>query len=116
VEEDETRDPLLEKLWQRVLEDWDNDKVHSALLEHAVRTHALPEIAGRYRALSDDPAKTELAQKRINAILLAATEMLMSMKTPPRAVTKVPLPITLTAVAICVTLLGWLALALWGRR
>lgn len=114
MREEEARDPLLESLWQRVLEDWDNDKTHAALLDHALRSQALPEIAGRYRALFDDPAKAEIAKKKIDAIMLAATEMLMSMKTPRPG--KVPLPITLTAVAICLTLLGWLALALWGRR
>jgi hypothetical protein len=114
VDDDEARDPLLETLWKRVLEDWDNDKAHAALLDHAVRSHALPEIAGRYRAFSNDPAKGEVAQKKTNAILVAATDMLMSLKTPRPG--KVPLPITLTAVAICLTMLGWLALALWGRR
>jgi hypothetical protein len=114
VDDDDARDPLLETLWERVLEDWDNDKAHAALLDHAVRSQALPEIAGRYRALSNDSAKGEVARKMTNAILVAATDMLMSVKTPRPG--KVPLPITLTAVAICLTMLGWLALALWGRR
>ena len=108
------QDPVLEELWKRVLENWDDDKKHGALLEHAVRTHALPEIAGRYRLLLGDPARAALAQKKITAIVTAATEMLVSMRTPRPG--KVPLPITLSAVAICLAMLSWLALALWGRR
>jgi hypothetical protein len=114
VPDDEVTDPLLEALWMRVVEDWDNDKAHAALLDHAMRTRALPEIAGRYRAFASDPAKAELAQKKITVIMTAATEMLISMRTPRPG--KVPLPITLSAVAICLAMLGWLALALWSRR
>jgi hypothetical protein len=114
VPDDEATDPILEALWARVLDNWDDDQTHAALLDHAVRAHALPEIAGRYRALVGDPAKAEVAHKNISAIVTAATQMLLSMKTPPPG--KVPLPITLSAVGICLVLLGWLALALWARR
>ena len=75
---------------------------------------SLAEIAGRYRTVASDPTKAEVAQKKINGIMAAATEMLMSMKTPRPG--KVPLPITLSALAICLTMLGWLAMVLWGRR
>jgi hypothetical protein len=105
---------LLEALWKRVIEDWEDEKTHAALLQHAVRVGALPEIAGRYRTVASDPTKAEVAQKKINGIMAAATEMLMSMKTPRPG--KVPLPITLSALAICLTMLGWLAMVLWGRR
>jgi hypothetical protein len=111
---DEKRDPVLEALWKRVLEAWDDDKAHAALIEHAVREQQLPEIAGRYRTLADDPDKGALAKKKLDAIVLAATQMLMSMKTPKPG--KVPLPITLSAVGICAILLSWLAWALFGHH
>lgn len=112
--DDEANDPLLDTLWARVLESWDDEKVHAALLEHALRTQSLPEIAGRYRALVGDPHKVEIAQKKLDGIVIAATEMLMSMKTPKPG--KVPLPITLSAFAVCMVMLAWLAFALWGNR
>ena len=87
-----------EALWQRVLDHWDDDKAHAALIELALHTEQLPEAAGRYRALKADPAKTEGAQKRLDAIVVVATQLMMSMKTPSE--TKVPLPITLSAVGI----------------
>jgi hypothetical protein len=110
---DDTRDEALEALWQRVVDAWDDDKVHAALLEYALRTEHLPEIAGRYRSLKDDPEKGERAQQRLGAIVVAATQMMMSMKTP--TLTKVPIAITLSAFGICLFALGFLAYALLRR-
>jgi hypothetical protein len=107
-------DPVLDALWKRVLESWDDDRTHAALLDHAMRTQALPEIAGRYRSLADDPGRGPLARKKLDAIVLAATQMLMSMKTPRPG--KTPLGITLSAFAVCLLLLAWMAWALWGPR
>ena len=112
---DETKsDPVLDALWKRVLDAWDDDRTHAALLDHALRAQALPEIAGRYRRLADDPQKGALAKKKLDGIVLAATQVLMSMKTPKPG--KTPLPITLSAVGICLLLLSWLAYAMWGRH
>jgi hypothetical protein len=107
-------DPVLEALWQRVTEAWDDEKAHAALLDHALRAQQLPELSGRYRALVGDRDRGAAARKHLDAIVTAATQMLMSMKTPPA--NTVPLPITLSAVGVCVLLLSWLAYALWGPR
>jgi hypothetical protein len=109
---DEPTDPMIEALWQRVLEAWDDDKPHAALLEHAMHAQALPEIAARYRGLVDDPGRGARAKKQLDAVVVAATQMLLSTKTPKRG--KTPLPITLSALAVCLLLLGWLASVLWG--
>ena len=111
---DEAPDPVLDALWKRVLEAWDDDKTHAALIEHALRAQALPDVAGKYRALADDPEKGPVAKKKLDAIVVAATQMLMSMKTPPPG--KTPLPITLSAAGISLLLLAWLAWAMWGRH
>jgi hypothetical protein len=107
-------DPLLEALWQRVLEAWDDDKPHAAVLEYALRTQTLPEVAGRYRALVGDAERGERAQKKLDALVATATQTLFATKTPKPE--KVPLPITLSAFGVCAVLLGWLAWALWGPR
>jgi hypothetical protein len=113
-EEHESEDVLFEKLWERVMEAWGDDKVHGAFLDYAIRAQRLPDAAGRYRSLKDDPEKSALAKKKLDGIVLAATQMLMSMKTPPR--TKVPLSMTLSAFAVCLILLGWVAYLVFGRR
>jgi hypothetical protein len=111
---DDAKDAVLDALWARALEEWGDDKTHAALLDHALRSQSLPEIAGRYRALVDDAEKGPLAKRRLDAIVLAATQMLWSMKTPRPG--KVPLPMTLSAFGVSFALLAWLAWALWGRR
>ena len=76
-------DIILQTLWGRVLEAWDDDKAHNALLDYALRAELLPEVAGHYRALKDDAEKGERAKKRIDAIVIAATQMMLAQKTPP---------------------------------
>jgi hypothetical protein len=107
-------DPVLEALWSRALQAWDDDKVHRALLDHAGRAGALPEVAARYRALAGHPEMGPGARRGLDAVVATATAMLQSMKTP--ASPGVPLPITLSALGICAFLLLWLAWAVWGPR
>jgi hypothetical protein len=114
VADEEPTDAVLEALWKRVLEAWDDEKTHAALIEHAMRERRLPEAAGRYRALVEDPERGAMAKKKLEAIVLAATQMLLAMKTPKPG--KVPLPITLSAFGVCAVLLAWLGWALWGHR
>jgi hypothetical protein len=114
VPDEEPKDAVLEALWKRVVEAWDDEKTHGALIEHAMREQRLPEVAGRYRALADDPEKGAVAKKKLDAVVLAATQMLLAMKTPKPG--KVPVSITLTAFAVSALLLAWLGWALWGHR
>ena len=114
AEADDGTDPIFDALWARVLEAWDDEKRHAALLDRALREQRLPDAAGRYRALKDDPQKGAVATKKLGAIVLAATQLLFAMKTPPRA--KVPLPVTITAAMICVATLLWLAWQLFLVR
>jgi hypothetical protein len=114
VDEPSTRDPVLEALWERVSAAWDDEKPHAALLDHALRTQALPELAGRYRSLIDDPERGPTAKKKLDLIVLTATQSLLAMKTPPPA--KIPLAITLSAFGVCFLLLAWLGWAIWGPR
>jgi hypothetical protein len=111
--DDHVPDPVLDALWTRVLDAWFDPKAHVALLEHAVRSESLPEIAGRYRALVSDPERGAIAQQRLDAIVAAAMRMLEATKAPPPA--KVPASITLSAFGVCAVLLAWLAWAVWGH-
>ncbi len=101
-------DALLEALWARVVEGWDDDKPHQALLEYALREQKLPDVAGRYRKVKDtEPARAERAQKKLDGIVIAATQMLMAMKTEP-ARQKVPGWVTMLAFFVSALILGWL--------
>lgn len=100
------KDAIFEALWKRTLEAWDDDKPHAALLEHALKSEKLPDLAGRYRALKDDPEKGARAQKKIDGIVIAATQMLMAMKTPPR--TKTPWQWSAAAGLVFAIVCAWL--------
>lgn len=111
-EETEATDGIFEALWMRVVEAWDDDKPHAALLEHALKNEKLPELAGRYRALKDDPVKGVRAQKKIDGIVAAATQMLMATKTPPQ--TKTPWHWNAAAALIFLIVCFWLAYKLFA--
>jgi hypothetical protein len=114
VPDEDATDAVLDALWGRAVERWDDDAVHAALLDHAVRAQRLPDLAGRYRALAEDADRGVTAKKRLDALVVAATAMLWAMQTPKPQ--KVPLSITLSAVGICAFLLLLLGWAMWGRR
>jgi hypothetical protein len=107
-------DALFEALWSRCLDAWDDDKPHGAILEHALNAQTLPELAGRYRKIKDtDEARSARAQKKIDAIVIAATQVLMSHKTPPR--TKTPLSWTLSFGLLVVIIVLWLGYKVLGH-
>ena len=98
---------MLEALWKRVLEAWDDDKPHQAALSYALQTERLPDIAGRYRKLLGDPDKGARAKKKIDGIVVAATQLLMATKTPPRG--KLPWQWTATFAVMCALVVAFLA-------
>lgn len=100
-------DAGFDALWEKVLEDWGDEKRHGAALTYALTTENLPELAGRYRELKDDPEKGAYAQKRIDAIVVAATQMLASMKTPPPP--KQNKVLTIIVAIVCACVVSWLA-------
>ena len=111
---DDAEDLVFETLWGRCLEAWDEDRTHAAVLDYAVRAQKLPDLAGRYRALKGDPVKGERASKRIEAIVTAATQMMLATKSPPRQ--RPPASITLSAFAIAALILAILAWAAFRSR
>ncbi len=100
------RDAVFEALWKRVEGAWDDDKPHAALLEHAIKSEKLPDLAGRYRALQEDPDKGARAKKKIDGIVIAATHMLMATKTPTR--TKTPWQWSAAAALTFAVVCAWL--------
>jgi hypothetical protein len=107
-------DAVFNALWSRVLEAWDDDKPHQLALTYALDHEMLPEIAGRYRKLVDDPDRGARAKKKIDGIVVAATQLLMATKTPPRE--RVPWQWTATAAACFVLVVGFLAYKILLRR
>jgi hypothetical protein len=114
--EPEKKDSGVDSLWDRALAAWDDDKVHSALIEYAVRTENLPEVAGRYRALEDDPQKGARAKKQLNAIVVAATQMMFATKAIRPENARPPWWMTASAAGVCFFLLLLLVYAMLRRH
>ncbi len=70
-------DEPFELLWDKVEEHWADDEVHVAFLEYARIRLLLPQASARYRAIKEsDPARAELAQKKLDQSMVLALSML----------------------------------------
>jgi hypothetical protein len=107
----EAPDVVFAALWTKVLASWDEDKPHQAALSYAIEHEMLPEIAGRYRKLFDDPEKGARAKKKVDGIVVAATQLMLATKTPPRE--KVPWTWTASVAVVMVLVISFLAYKLF---
>lgn len=76
-------DSTLEALWKNALDHWDEDKAHTAFLEHCREHGKLAEAAARYRGMAGDRERSEQAEKRLKGILVMAMASLETARTPP---------------------------------
>lgn len=65
-------DPILEVLWKKVLDDWEDDAAHGAFLSHCQDTQQLPEAAARYKGMTGDHERGPGAEKRLGGVALLA--------------------------------------------
>jgi hypothetical protein len=67
----------LTQLWEHVLEHWDDEAAHRALLAAAEANNCLPFAAKRYRALSDENGeRAEGARIQLDKITILALSRL----------------------------------------
>lgn len=74
-------DPILEALWKRVVDRWDDDDAHRGFLEHCAEHDRLPEAAARYRGMAGDRHRGATAEKRLAAVATLALAKLESTRT-----------------------------------
>jgi hypothetical protein len=108
-----TGDDGFEVLWAKIEAEWSDEKIHIAFLEYAISRKLMPEAAGRYRAMRGDESKRAVADKRLNAIVTAATFMLEQTRTvaPERTNRK----LSYLGFAVSLLLLSWLAFVILRR-
>jgi hypothetical protein len=83
------KDPALEALEQRVLEQWDDDARHARLVSYAQQSRCLGELAGFYKQASMvegspyrlNGAQIEDARKRLGGVAMLAMMDLDAAKT-----------------------------------
>lgn len=75
-------DPVLEALWKRVVDEWENEERHAAFLDYCQGNERLVEAAVRYRGMAGDRTRSESAEKKLRAVaLLAMTKLEVSRTT-----------------------------------
>ncbi|MCB9585556.1 MAG: hypothetical protein H6718_09165 [Polyangiaceae bacterium] len=75
-------DPILEALWKKVLDNWDDDAVHGAFMSHCQDTRQLPEAAARYKGMTGDHERGSSAEKRLGGVAILA---MASLQHEPRS-------------------------------
>lgn len=79
-------DAAFEALWKHVLDHWDEERTHTAFLEHCQATDQLPEAAARYRGMKGDRDRSAVADKRLAGIAFIAFAQLEAARSPkPRS-------------------------------
>jgi hypothetical protein len=107
-------DAAFEALWKHVLDHWDEDKAHSAFLEHCRNAGQLAEAASRYRGMTGDRERGPSAQKRLQGVLVLAMAAL-ELTRSPRPVSKSSASSLLLIVFFVAATLGLLALLYTDR-
>jgi hypothetical protein len=74
----------LEVFWKHVLDHWDDDKAHSAFIDHCNQTGQLAEAAARYRGMTGDRDRGPAAHKRLQGVAVLAMAALESSRSPRR--------------------------------
>jgi len=99
-------DPVLEALWKKVVDDWDEERGHSAFLEHTRSTNQLLEAAVRYRGMVGDHVRGPSAEKRLQAIAVLAMAALESQRSaPPPGRARLVVQIVIIVLSVVASLL-----------
>jgi hypothetical protein len=78
------RDPVLEALWKKTLENWDDDAAHRAFIDYCQEQDRLVEAAVRYRGMKGDHERGPSAEKRLGGITVLAMTKLEVLRSPDR--------------------------------
>jgi hypothetical protein len=103
-------DEQREQLWKQVVERWEDPATHGAFLEHCQRTESLSDAAARYRGMAGDRDRGPDAQRRLQGVVLLATQAMLAQRTPPRR--GVPSWLLASVAALCALGVGYTLLRL----
>jgi hypothetical protein len=98
-------DTGFEALWRHTLDHWQDEKAHTAFLQYAEQHNLLAEAAARYRGMTGDHTRAELAEKKLAAVAVLAIAKLESQRSERAAPTN-------RLVLIAVGLVAFTAIAL----
>lgn len=98
-------DPI-DEAWAKVEAEWGNDDAHRRFVAVCVALDRLPEAGKRYRRVREaDPARRDEAMKRIDTLIVLATQQLQDTRVQP-ASTEHKRTLTWAAFLIMLVLMG----------
>ena len=101
-------DPL-EAVWNRIVLEWGEEKLHDAFIHIAADRGELARAASHYRDHLANAEHAELARKKTEAIVTLALALPDNQRTPPATTPRI---VVAVAAALCLCALGLLALSL----
>jgi len=103
-------DPVLDALWKRVLDRWEDESAHSCFLDYCQQQNCLVEAAVRYRGMSADRDRHESAEKKLKAVTLLAMSQLEATRSEPPDAARSRAPYAMAALMLLIAAtLGLLA-------
>ncbi len=105
-------DEQKELLWKRVTDQWDDPAAHGSFLEYCQRAGALSDAAARYRGMAGDRERGPEAQRRLQAVVLLATQAMMADRMPPQQ--GPPGWLSVVTFALCAAGVGYTLFRLLG--
>ena len=103
-------DAIADALWNKLLEDFEEDAPHNAFLEHCRQRGMLPHAAARYRAHKEsldaerDAAACLRCDKRLTAITLVAMAQMDARKTAGTPKRRNPIVLLIAFVSLIVAI------------
>jgi hypothetical protein len=79
-------DGKFEALWKNVVDHWDDDSAHAIFLQQCQMNEQLAEAAARYAGMRGDRDRGESAKRRLDAVTVLATSVLLGSRTEREAV------------------------------
>jgi len=96
-----------EALWQAVLKDWDEERVHDAFVSYCSQADNLVKAASRYREVEKEPERAERAKKQLEKISALALAQMAALPRSEKVERNGLLWFAL--VVIVGAVLGWIA-------
>jgi hypothetical protein len=99
------------ELWLKVLEDFDNEKVHNAFIDYCIATRQLPLAGEKYRTCREQKGSTLLIDTCIKRLVLSAQVYYLPDRKKERAAKGSPFSRLFAALLFLLS--GFIAVALW---
>jgi len=111
VNEDDRVRKVAEERWLKVLEDFDNETVHTAFIDYCIATRQLPLAGEKYRTCREHKGNTPIIDTCMKKIVLSTQVYYLPDRKKERAAQRGPFSRLFAALLFLLS--GFIAVALW---